>query len=71
MITDTSMPITVAGNTNRISGSAMDRLYFPVGILFDPNDNMYITDRSNNRVQLWTKVATSGTEIAGIKDQRE
>ncbi len=71
MITDTAMPITVAGNTNRISESAMDRLYFPVGILFDTNDNMYITDRSNNRLQLWTKGATSGIEIAGIKDERE
>ena len=71
LLTNTLMAVTVAGNTNGLSGTDMDRLNYPVGILFDSNDNMYITDRGNNRVQPWTKGATSGTTVAGIKDKRE
>ena len=65
LITGTSTTVTVAGSTNGTSGTAMDRLYLPVDILFDSNDNMYITDRGNNRVQFWMKGAISGTTVAG------
>ena len=66
LITGTSMTVTVAGSSNATSGNASNRLYLPADILFDANDNMYITDRQNDRVQLWTKGATSGTTVAGV-----
>lgn len=65
VIPGTSMTVTVAGDTNGTLGNAADRFDWPVDILFDANDNTYIADRGNNRVQLWTKGATSGTTVAG------
>jgi hypothetical protein len=61
----------VAGDTNGASGAAANLFNLPVDILFDSNDNMYVPDRANNRVQFWTKGATSGITIAGINIERE
>ncbi len=67
LLTGTSAAVTVAGSTSGTQGSSMNQLNKPVGLLLDSNDNLYITDRSNNRVQLWTKGATSGSTVAGMK----
>ena len=71
VIPGTKMTVTVAGSSSGTSGSAMDRLSVPVDVLFDANDNMYITDRGNDRVQLWTKGATSGITVAGMNERNQ
>ncbi|CAF1375035.1 unnamed protein product, partial [Rotaria sordida] len=65
LITGTLICTTVAGQSDGTSGNTPDKFDRPTGILFDSNDNMYITDRVNNRVQLWNKGASSGTTVAG------
>jgi hypothetical protein len=67
LITGTSTAVTAAANGNGIGGTAMNQLQLPVHMYFDSNDNMYITDRGNNRIQLYTKGATSGSTVAGIE----
>ena len=63
-ITGTTECLTVAGNPNGLSGSTADRLDDPVDILFDSNDNIYVSDRINLRVQFWRKGASLGTTLA-------
>ena len=67
LITGTSKTVTVAGSSNGTLGNTTDLLYAPADILFDANDNLYIADRENNRVQFWTKGASSGITVAGKK----
>ena len=38
-----------------VKGSAPGQLDGPSGLAFDPNDNLYVVDSRNNRVQLFTK----------------
>ena len=71
LINTTLTCVTVAGDTNGSPGNTANRLNLPVDILFDSDDNMYITDRGNTRVQFWAKGATSGTTIAGIQIEIE
>lgn len=68
-ITGTTECVTVAGNSNGLLGSTADRLSYPVDILFDSNDNMYISDRTNARVQFWRKNASLGTTVAGKRSK--
>ena len=35
------------------AGNAQDRLNGPWGIYVDSNQNIYIVDRNNHRVQVW------------------
>lgn len=71
VISGTSMTTTVAGDTNGAPGNTMDRFDWPVDILFDASDNMFITDRQNDRVQLWRKDAISGITVAGMKEENQ
>jgi hypothetical protein len=57
--------VTVAGNSNGTAGANANELYWLAGILFNSNDNMYLADRDNNRMQFWPKGSTTG-----IKDHR-
>ena len=56
---------TVAGDANGQSGRNLSRLNDTFGIAVDWNDNLYISDRYNYRIQLWLNGATSGSTIAG------
>ena len=47
------------GTANNQIGESMG------GITLDSNNNVYITDNSNNRVAKWAPNATSGTTVAG------
>lgn len=67
LITNTSITVTVAGNSNSTAGDTNDLLRLPNNLLFDANNNIYITDRGNNRIQFWANGATSGTTVAGRK----
>lgn len=57
--------MTVAGHSNGTSGTSPIALDHPRGIFIDQNDNLYIADNFNNRVQLWNTGSTSGVTIAG------
>lgn len=57
--------ITVAGSNEGITGNAANLLNGPQNICIDANDNLYIADRWNNRVQKWAPGATSGVTVAG------
>jgi sugar lactone lactonase YvrE len=61
-----SVGVTIAGQANGFSGNDSQHLFQPVGLLLDSNDNLYVADRSNQRVQLWLHGASSGTVIAGV-----
>jgi hypothetical protein len=62
--------VTVAGRSDGVLGNTANQLNYPVHMLFDSNDNMYIADRINARIQLWSKGATSGTTVAGMKRRK-
>ena len=66
LITGTSSCVTVAGETNGSIGTGSNQLSAPSSILFDSNDNMYVADRSNSRIQFYTKGGTLGITIAGM-----
>ncbi len=55
--------ITVAGGNG--PGSNQNQLNFPYSVIVDANNNLYITDTQNHRVQKWANGATQGITIAG------
>ena len=66
LIIGTSTGLTVAGQTNGVMGNDSYHLYEPVHMAFDSNDNMYVSDRRNSRVQFFIRGNLSGTTVAGI-----
>jgi sugar lactone lactonase YvrE len=56
--------ITVAGITGYY-GNGLNQLWYPLSLMVDNNQNMYIVDKSNNRILQWTIGASSGMIIAG------
>ncbi|CAM4949724.1 unnamed protein product [Rotaria socialis] len=53
----------VAGTS--VLGSTADKLNYPMGIYVDINNAVYVTDRSNHRIQKWPSGAALGTTVAG------
>ncbi|CAF1219414.1 unnamed protein product [Adineta steineri] len=56
---------TVAGLASGVSGSSSNTLKLPVGFVLDSLDNMYVSDKGNNRIMYWQSGASSGSLIAG------
>jgi NHL repeat len=56
---------TVAGQASGLSGSGLNYFNRAGGVVVDSNDNLYVTDPFNHRVQYWPNGSTSGTIIAG------
>jgi hypothetical protein len=56
---------TAAGQPDGASGSTPDKLSGPVDIFADENENVFIADLSNQRIQVWGKNAKSGKTVAG------
>jgi sugar lactone lactonase YvrE len=56
---------TIAGDPNGNSGTGNNRLNQPSAIYVDENENLFIADTNNHRVQKWIKGSTSGTTVAG------
>ncbi|CAF1096845.1 unnamed protein product [Adineta steineri] len=56
---------TIAGDPNGNSGTSNDRLNQPSAIYVDENQNLFIADTNNHRVQKWEKDSTSGSTVAG------
>ncbi|CAF4256438.1 unnamed protein product [Rotaria sp. Silwood2] len=56
---------TVAGQVNATSSNTTGYLNRPAGIYIDSNDNIFVSDSNNHRIQLWANGALVGTLIAG------
>ena len=56
---------TVAGRANGITGSTADAFDLSGFLLVDDDNNIHISDVSNNRVMFWKKDAVQGTIAAG------
>lgn len=61
-----STGLTIAGQADGTLGITAEYLNLPRLALIDSDENLYIADASNNRVQFWMKGASSGTTIAGF-----
>ena len=46
-------------------GMGANQLNWPRGLAFDNQENLYIADEGNERIQKWEPGATSGTTVAG------
>ena len=66
LIIGTSTGLTVAGQANGAMGNDSYHLNNPIHMAFDSNNNMYVSDRLNSRVQLFIRGNLSGTTVAGI-----
>jgi DNA-binding beta-propeller fold protein YncE len=56
---------TAAGSPDGQGGSTSDKLTSPSGVFADENENVYVADLHNQRIQLWAKNAKSGKMVAG------
>ncbi|CAF4269205.1 unnamed protein product, partial [Rotaria sordida] len=56
---------TVAGQASASAGTTAAYLSYPTGLYVDSNDNIYLSDSGNNRVQLWNNGTSVGTMVAG------
>jgi hypothetical protein len=59
---------TVIAGISQLSGGNSSQLNYPQGVYFDSNQNLYVTDYYNYRVQKYTNGSTLGVTIAGISD---
>jgi len=55
--------ILVAGHLNGTSGDNSTSFYLPNDIFIDINDNIYVADTFNNRIQLWKTNSQEGLTI--------
>ncbi len=69
-LTSNSSGITVAGWANGTSGLTPSQLYYPKGIAIDANDNIFIADVYNQRVQMWNNSASAGVTVAGNGERK-
>ena len=60
-----SVGVTVAGEGSGISGAGNGFLSQPFDVVVDLNENVFVADASNQRIQLWTRGSSVGTTIAG------
>ena len=65
-IIGTSNSSTVAGQASGVANSTSAFLNSPTDIAVDSNNNVYVLDKLNNRVQFWPSGASNGTTVAGI-----
>lgn len=65
-IKDTFTVRTLAGGKGK--GYALDQFNYPTGIAYDKDENLYVSDMHNHRIQKWIKGATVGVTVAGGND---
>ena len=56
----------IAGSTNGTRGTSSTLLNTPFGVTLDPMGNVYVSDTSNNRIQLFMVGQLTGITIAGV-----
>jgi sugar lactone lactonase YvrE len=64
-VADAPNATTVAGQANGVGGATAAYLRGPIGVLVDSNNNIYVSDSTNHRIQFWANGVSSGTTIAG------
>ncbi|OUW35257.1 MAG: hypothetical protein CBD39_00950 [Flavobacteriaceae bacterium TMED179] len=57
---------TLAGGKGK--GIEMNQFNYPTGIAVDKDENLYVSDMNNHRIQKWLKGSTVGITIAGGND---
>ena len=62
-IQDTFKIRTLAGGKGK--GFEMNQFNYPTGIAYDKDENLYVSDMNNHRIQKWMKGATVGVTVAG------
>ena len=60
-----SLGKTIAGQANGAAGSSATDLYRPSFFVFDSNQNLYVADTFNHRVQFFLNGSYVGTTVAG------
>ena len=55
----------IAGSLSGLAGNASNEFYNPADIIIEDNGDMYITDRSNDRLQFWPSGNSFGITVAG------
>jgi hypothetical protein len=60
-----SFGVTVAGQPTGVYNSTSNFLYYPGDVAVDGNDNVYVADTYNNRIQFWKNGSSSGVTVAG------
>jgi sugar lactone lactonase YvrE len=56
---------TAAGQTDGSAGSSQKKLESPIRTFADENENVYVADWHNQRIQFWEKNAQTGRTVAG------
>jgi sugar lactone lactonase YvrE len=56
---------TAAGRADAKGGSTADTLDGPKDVYADGNENVYVADWNNQRIQYWAKNAKNGKTVAG------
>ncbi|CAF4257615.1 unnamed protein product, partial [Rotaria sp. Silwood2] len=56
---------TAAGQANGAGGSTPNKLYSPGHVFADENENLFVADMMNQRIQYWEKDAKHGKTVAG------
>lgn len=59
-----AQPYTIVAGGNGI-GNSLSQLASPQGFTIDAQENVYVADAANHRIQKWAKNATSGVTVAG------
>lgn len=54
-----------AGQANAAGGSSATKLFGPRDVFADENENVFVADTGNQRIQLWKKNAKAGSTVAG------
>jgi hypothetical protein len=57
---------TAAGLANSIAGNSSSQLNHSSRVITNSNDDLFIADAGNNRVQFWSNGASVGTTVAGF-----
>ena len=65
-VKDTFRVRTLAGGKGK--GFNLDQFNYPTGIAYDQDENLFVSDMHNHRIQKWIKGATFGITIAGGND---
>lgn len=62
-VRDTFKVRTLAGGKGK--GFDMNQFNYPTGIAYDQDENLYVSDMHNHRIQKWMKGSTVGITVAG------
>lgn len=57
--------VTAAGQADATGGTTPNKLSIPADVFADENENVYVADWNNQRIQYWEKNAKSGKTVAG------